>query len=141
TVHLHANGDLNLPHILFVYYPDGFRSHVKLPHSVVIPEARNWISWRTSWSSTMSDLVQQFIQLRFNPALVKRDFMRQLAPSQLFRLWDAAGLNRLISSQKQASMIKQTAPLEFEVCYLSLLKEVNIDNMLKKNFPFFSILL
>ncbi|CAH7669298.1 hypothetical protein PPACK8108_LOCUS3893 [Phakopsora pachyrhizi] len=65
TVHLHANGDLNLPHILFVYYPDGFRSHVKLPHSV-----------RTSWSSTMSDLVQQFIQLGFNPAFVKREFMR-----------------------------------------------------------------
>ncbi|KAI8455885.1 hypothetical protein BY996DRAFT_8457400 [Phakopsora pachyrhizi] len=82
----------------------------------------------------MSDLVQQFIQLRFNPALLKREFMRlkqrrlpeplstlppdsvgQLAPSLLFRLWDAAGLNRLISSQKQASMNEQTAPLEFEV--------------------------
>ncbi|CAH7676396.1 expressed protein, partial [Phakopsora pachyrhizi] len=133
TVHLHTNGDLNLPHILFVYYPDGFRSHVKLPHSVVIPEAGNWMSWRTSWSSTMSDLVQQFIQLGFNPALVKREFMRleqcrlpeplstlppdsvgQLAPSLLFRLWDAAGLNRLISSQKQAFMNEQTAPSEFE---------------------------
>ncbi|CAH7689499.1 hypothetical protein PPACK8108_LOCUS24586, partial [Phakopsora pachyrhizi] len=65
TIHLHANRDLNLPHILFVYYPDGFRSH-----------AGNWISWKTSWSSTMSDLVQQFIQLGFNPALVKREFMR-----------------------------------------------------------------
>ncbi|KNF04912.1 hypothetical protein, variant [Puccinia striiformis f. sp. tritici PST-78] len=145
--YLHADGGLNIPHILYVYHSSTLRTHVKFPHSVMVPYAGQWTSWQTSWSASFSELFHQFTGVGFDQSLVTHELKRLehrrlpediissshygagiLAPSLLFRLWDAAGLNRLVSSQRQSALrTGRFAPAEFEVFSASSSYSVDTD--------------
>ncbi|KAH9445178.1 hypothetical protein Pst134EA_021359 [Puccinia striiformis f. sp. tritici] len=145
--YLHADGGLNIPHILYVYHSSTLRTHVKFPHSVMVPYAGQWTSWQTSWSASFSELFHQFTGVGFDQSLVTHELKRLehrrlpediissshygagiLAPSLLFRLWDAAGLNRLVSSQRQSALrTGRFAPSEFEVFSASSSYSVDTD--------------
>lgn len=132
--YLHADAGINIPHILYVYHSNNLQTYIKLPHSIMAPNAGKWTTWQTAWSTPLPGLVQQFTSLGFDCSLVTRELRRLehrrlpddllsssrqgagvLAPSLLFRLWDAAGLNRLVNAQRQSALRNRVAPSEFEV--------------------------
>lgn len=131
---LHADGGLNVPHILYVYHTSNLKTYIKLPHSIMAANAGQWTSLQTAWSASLSNLAEQFTTLGFDQNLVLRELKRLqhrkpsndilsssndgagiLAPSLLLRLWDAAGLNRLVSAQRQTALRHRVAPSEFEI--------------------------
>ncbi|POW05081.1 hypothetical protein PSTT_09924 [Puccinia striiformis] len=132
--HLHRDDGLNIPHILYVYHSSNLKTFIKFPHSVIVQSAGQWASWQTSWSASLPELVHQFTGIGFDHSLVTHELKRLehrrlpedlissshhgagvLAPSLIFRLWDASGLNRLVNSQKQTALRGRFAPSEFEV--------------------------
>lgn len=136
TTHLHRGGGLNLPNILYVYHSSHLKTYIKWPHSLMMPNAGLWSSYQTLWSASMPELVQQFTTLGFETTLVTRELKRLehrrlpqdlllssergagfLAAHLLFRLWDAAGLNCLVDSQREYTirLPYQVPPSEFEV--------------------------
>ncbi|POV97857.1 hypothetical protein PSHT_14348 [Puccinia striiformis] len=74
--YLHADGGLNIPHILYVYHSSTLRTHVKFPHSVMVPYAGQWTSWQTSWSASFSELFHQFTGVGFDQSLVTHELKR-----------------------------------------------------------------
>ncbi|KNZ63128.1 hypothetical protein VP01_1184g3 [Puccinia sorghi] len=135
TTHLHRGGGLNLPNILYVYHSSHLKTYIKWPHSLMMPNAGLWSSYQTLWSASMPELVQQFTTLGFETTLVTRELKRLehrrlpqdlllssergagfLAAHLLFRLWDAAGLNCLVDSQREYTirLPYQVPPSEFE---------------------------
>jgi len=134
TIQLHRGGGLNLPHILYVYHSSHLRTYIKWPERLIMPNAGIWSSYQTPWTASMPELVEQFTTLGFVSTLVTRELKRLehrrlpqdllvssergagfLAAHLLFRLWDAAGLNYLLDSQREIRLPYQVPPSEFEV--------------------------
>ncbi|POW21451.1 hypothetical protein PSHT_02374 [Puccinia striiformis] len=120
--HLHRDDGLNIPHILYVYHSSNLKTFIKFPHSVIVQSAGQWASWQTSWSASLPELLVTHELKRLEHRRLPEDLISSshhgagvLAPSLIFRLWDASGLNRLVNSQKQTALRGRFAPSEFEV--------------------------
>ncbi|KAA1074884.1 hypothetical protein PGT21_024012 [Puccinia graminis f. sp. tritici] len=144
---LHNDGGLNIPHILYVYHSSNLKTFIKFPLGVMVSQAGQWSTWATSWAASISDLVQQFSNIGFSQDLVARELQRLehrrlpedllvsshrgagvLAPNLIFRLWDAAGLNRLVASQRHTLLRNLASPSEFEVFSASSCFSVDTDS-------------
>ncbi|OAV90163.1 hypothetical protein PTTG_09111 [Puccinia triticina 1-1 BBBD Race 1] len=131
---LHADAGLNIPHILYVYHSSNLKTYMKFPLGLMVPQAGQWTTWQTQWAASIPEMVHQFTTIGFAHSLVAREVQRLehrrlpqdlvssshrgpgiLAPSLILRLWDAAGLNRLVASQRQTLLRNLTTPSEFEV--------------------------
>ncbi|KAG0146700.1 hypothetical protein CROQUDRAFT_44013 [Cronartium quercuum f. sp. fusiforme G11] len=133
TLSLHARDGLNLPSILYVYTTSTLRAFIKMPHSIPFPHAGVWTGLILAWSITLEELAFHFTQLGFHEQTIWSEARRinehyafasgpfaainpahkgYLAPQLMFRLWDAAGLNKLAATQQRAITGPQS---EFEV--------------------------
>lgn len=124
TTRLHAKNGINLPSILFVYTNASLRTFIKMPESIPLSPSGVWLGLNLAWNVNLEQLISYFIGIGFNRDLVLKEAHRHdaflsfsssgpfsnvnpnhkgyLSPQLMFRLWDAAGLNKLIASQNRA---------------------------------------
>ncbi|MBW0544764.1 hypothetical protein O181_084479 [Austropuccinia psidii MF-1] len=147
TCHLQADRGLHLSNLLYVYLPHSLKTFIKIPHSLPSSNAGKWINWQTDWSNSFQEIIPQFVNLGFAPNLVQREIKRleqrrlpdcfqstsnqsaagHFVPNLMFRLWDAAGLNRLVNESKKQILHNKVAPSEFEVLSASSCLSLNSD--------------
>ncbi|EGG10091.1 uncharacterized protein MELLADRAFT_94433 [Melampsora larici-populina 98AG31] len=123
TTRLHSKNGINLPSILFVYTNASLKTFIKMPESIPLSPSGVWLALNLTWNVTLEQLISYFIGIGFNQDLVVKESHRHdaflsfsssgpfsnvnpnhkgyLAPQLMFRLWDAAGLNKLIASQNR----------------------------------------